>query len=247
MPDFNLMAEIDIQLASNAAEKLAASANKALKGVMADVKIEPIIKKNAYMERVFPGGNKLTRIKVGFEISEAQKKILERALPKAVKVPVTIETKLDSKGLDFKALVEELKNTRLSFQVRNSEKTLSFLEDLNTKIKNLLSDDKNDRIKMLMRSIELLSKVGVEKLSRLAGKVSGEEVQVQRNTQVRDLAKQARIAKKDVGALENELLQIEAIDKRRKGQPDTFLSGLTRGLKDALDLAKKLSGTGQGS
>ena len=247
MPDFNLMAEIDIQLASNAAEKLAASANKALKGVMADVKIEPIIKKNAYMERVFPGGNKLTRIKVGFEISEAQKKILERALPKGVKVPVTIETKLDSKGLDFKALVEELKNTRLSFQVRNSDKTLSFLEDLNTKIKNLLSDDKNDRIKTLMRSLDLFSKIGVQKLSRLAGKVSGEEVQVQRNTQVRDLAKQSKAAKKDVGALEKELLEIEAIDKRRRGQPDTFLRGLTSGLQDALDVAKKLSGTGRGS
>lgn len=110
MANFNLLAEINLQLAQGAAAKLATDINKALDGLNVNPKIKPTLVLDGEMARIFPGGKKLTKIRVGFDISKTQKNALKDLL-KSTKIKVQFD--FDSKTVAgmkiFTASIKQLR------------------------------------------------------------------------------------------------------------------------------------------
>ena len=75
--NFDLVSEINVQLAKNAGKNLKESLDK-LFNQSYELKLNPVLSTNKYLERLIPkNASQLTKIKIGFEISEAQKKKLK--------------------------------------------------------------------------------------------------------------------------------------------------------------------------
>lgn len=137
MANFNLLAEINLQLAQGAAAKLASDINKALDGLNVNPKIKPTLVLDGDMARIFPGGTKLTKIRVGFDISKTQKNALKDLL-KSAKIKVQFD--FDSKSVaGMKIFTDSIKQLRTELDALGPGAAAKFMENL-SKVKKTMAD-----------------------------------------------------------------------------------------------------------
>jgi hypothetical protein len=137
MANFNLLAEINLQLAQGAAAKLATDINKALDGLNVNPKIKPTLVLDGEMARIFPGGTKLTKIRVGFDISKTQKNALKDLL-KSAKIKVQFD--FDSKSVaGMKIFTDSIKQLRTELDALGPGAAAKFMENL-SKVKKTMAD-----------------------------------------------------------------------------------------------------------
>ena len=137
MANFNLLAEINLQLAQGAAAKLATDINKALDGLNVNPKIKPTLVLDGEMARIFPGGKKLTKIRVGFDISKTQKNALKDLL-KSTKIKVQFD--FDSKSVaGMKIFTDSIKQLRTELDALGPGAAAKFMENL-SKVKKTMAD-----------------------------------------------------------------------------------------------------------